>query len=272
MQKTSFQNELTISEVQQRNGTKNSKKEVRKIQSWLTLFSMINPGSATSTAIDGDFGKATEQAVKNFQKAKGVTQSGIVDQDTFSLLSAPLRNAFTKNPTGKNLRELVVSAARNHLPSRPFELIIDQAANSGPWVRSYMDGNEGAEWFWCMGFVQSIIDQAASVQGKSFKKLMPLTYSCDVVGTVGLERGALLRYTQVRNDPSLVKPGDIFLLQKASNDWVHAGIIADVSDDIFETIEGNTNEGGSSNGNAVLSRLRNFRQSKLDVFSIDSLV
>lgn len=272
MQKTSFENELAISAVQQRNGSKNTKKDIRKIQSWLTLFSMLNPGSATSTAIDGDFGKATEQAVKNFQKAKGVAQSGVVDQETFASLSAPLRNAFTKNPTGNNLRELIVSAARNHLPHRPFELIIDQQANSGPWVRAYMDGNEGAEWFWCMGFVQAIIDQAASMQGKSFKKLMPLTYSCDVVGTVGLEKGILFRHTQVRNNPSLVKPGDIFLLQKSSHDWIHTGIIADIDDDLFETIEGNTNEGGSSNGTAVLSRVRNFRQSKLDVFSIDSLV
>ncbi|MBD2753187.1 peptidoglycan-binding protein [Spirosoma validum] len=272
MHKTAFQNELTISAIQRRNGANNVKKDIRKIQSWLTLFSMLNPGSATSTAIDGDFGKATEQAVKNFQRAKGIEQTGHVDQEIFDLLSTPLRSAFTKKPTGKDLRELVVSAARNHLPHRPSELIINQRANSGPWVRSYMDGNEGDEWFWCMGFVQSIIDQAASTQGKDFKKLMPLTYSCDVVGTIGLEKKNLIRHTQIRKDPSLAKPGDIFLLQKATNDWVHTGIISAIDDDIFETIEGNTNEGGSSNGNAVLSRVRNFRQSKLDVFSIDSLV
>lgn len=272
MQKSSFQNELTISGVQRRNGANNTRKDVRKIQSWLTLFSMLNPESATSTAIDGDFGKATEQAVKNFQEAKGLDLSGVVNQDTFGLLSAPLRNAFTRNPTGSDLRELIVDAAKNHLPHRPYEMIIDQKPNSGPWVRAYMDGNEGTEWFWCMGFVQSIIDQAATVQGKDFKKLMPLTYSCDVVGTIGLEKGTLFRHTQVRKDPSLVKPGDIFLLQKAPHDWIHAGIIAKVGDDVFETIEGNTNEGGSNNGNAVLKRMRNFRLSKLDVFSINNLV
>lgn len=272
MKKTSFQNELIISHTQQRNGANNKKKDVQKIQSWLTLFSMIHPGSATATGIDGDFGKATEKAVKNFQEAKGVPQNGIVDQATFDLLSVPMRSAFTKQSTGADLRQLIVNTAKGHLPSHPFELVIDQQPNSGPWVRAYMDGNEGKDWLWCMGFAQSIIDQAASIQGKDFRTLMPQTYSCDTVGTFGRDKGMLLKNAQIRANPSLVKPGDIFLLQKATNDWMHTGIITDVDDDLFETVEGNTNDGGSNNGNAVLSRMRNFRKSKLDVFSVQSLV
>lgn len=272
MQKTSFQNELIISGVQQRNGANNTKNDVRKIQAWLNLFSMQHPDSATATGIDGDFGKATERAVKNFQKAAGVEQTGVVDQGTFDLLTAPMRNAFLKQPVETDLRQLIVSTAKHHLPSRPFELVIDQQSNSGPWIRSYMDGHEGTEWLWCMGFVQTIIDQAASALGKDFKLLMPLTYSCDVIGMIGLDRGTLIRPAQLRNDPSLAKPGDVFLLQRATNDWCHTGIIADIGDDVFETIEGNTNAGGSSNGNAVLSRVRNFRKSNIDVFPVDNLV
>ncbi|GAB4027524.1 peptidoglycan-binding domain-containing protein [Spirosoma koreense] len=272
MQKTSFQNELLISSTQQRNGAGNTKKDVRKIQSWLTLFAMTHPGAATATGIDGDFGKATEQAVKNFQKAKGVPQTGIVDQATFTLLADPQRKAFTTQVTGSDMRTLIVNTARNHLTNHPLELVINQQTNSGPWVRAYMDGNEGTDWLWCMGFVQTIIDQAASSQGKDFQQLMPLTYSCDTVGTTGLQKGILFRYTQIRNNPSLMKPGDLFLLQKSPTDWVHAGLIVAIDDDIIETIEGNTNDGGSSNGNAVLSRMRNFRKSKLDVFSIQGLV
>ncbi|UFH54606.1 peptidoglycan-binding protein [Spirosoma sp. KNUC1025] len=272
MLKTFFEKELVISGTQKKDGAANTKKDVRKIQSWLTLFSIINPAAATATGIDGDFGKATEKAVKNFQEVKGLTQTGIVDEETFSLLTAPMRNAFTKQSTGPDLRQLIVNTAKNHLPSHPFELVINQQPNSGPWVRAYMDGNEGADWLWCMGFVQSIIDQAASAQGKDFRKLMPQSYSCDTVGTTGLEKGILFRHTQIRNNPSLVKPGDIFLLQRSPNDWTHTGIITAVEDDLFETVEGNTNDGGSSNGNAVLKRMRNFRKSKLDVFSIQTLV
>lgn len=272
MQKTSFQNELIISGTQQLNGTENTKKEVRKIQSWLTLFSMSHPGSATATGIDGDFGKATEKAVKNFQKAKGIAQTGVVDQTTFNLLSMPLRTSFLGNSKGNGLRELILNTAQNHVLNRPVELIIDKKPNSGPWVRAYMDGNEGPEWLWCMGFVQTVLDQASALQGKDFRTLMPQTYSCDTVGTTGLNTGNLYRYEQIRKDHSVVKPGDIFLLQKAPNDWIHTGIISSVGDGFFETIEGNTNEGGSTNGNAVLNRVRNFRKSKLDVFSIERLV
>ncbi|MGF2412979.1 peptidoglycan-binding protein [Ferruginibacter sp.] len=272
MQKTQFQKELVINATQKKNGAANNKKDVMKIQSWLTLFSMANPLAATATGIDGDFGAATEQAVINFQKAKGIAQSGIVNQQTFNLMCEPMKNAFEGNVNGAGLRQLVVNAAANHVKSRPFELVVKEQSNSGPWVRAYMDANEGTPWFWCMGFVQAIIDQAASLLDKNFKTLMPLTYSCDTVGTTGLQQGLLQRYTAVRNNPASVKPGDIFLLQKTPHDWTHTGIITAIGIDTFETIEGNTNSGGSSNGNAVLKRIRNFRLSKLDVFSIEPLV
>jgi len=272
MQKTSYKKELVITAIQKKNGANNNKKDIMKIQSWLSLFALWNPNAGTTTDIDGDFGSATEQAVMNFQKIKGVAQNGVVDQGLFDLLCGTMLKAFEGNISGAGLRQLIINTAHNHLKNHPFELVIKQQTNTGPWVRAYMDGHEGTSWFWCMGFVQTIIDQAASLQGKNFKTLMPLTYSCDTVGTTGLQKGLLSRHTAVRNDPSLVKPGDIFLLQKTPMDWIHTGIIISVGADTFETIEGNTNSGGSSNGNAVLKRVRNFRQSKLDVFSIEPLV
>ena len=272
MQKTQYQKELTISATQKKNGDNNNKKDVMKIQSWLRLFSMSNPDVGTATGIDGDFGSATEIAVVNFQKAKGLAQSGMVTQDTFSVLCEQMQKAFETPIPGSGLRQLVVNTALHHTNFHPFELTIKGESNMGPWVRAYMDNNEGTPWFWCMGFVQTIIDQAASQLGKNFKTLMPLTYSCDTVGTTGLQKGLLTRFTAVRNDPSIVKPGDIFLLQQTPNDWIHTGIITAIGGDVFETVEGNTNDGGSSNGVAVLKRVRNFRSSKLDVFSIEPLV
>jgi peptidoglycan hydrolase-like protein with peptidoglycan-binding domain len=272
MQKTSYKKELALSSTQKRKGTTNVKKEVEKIQSWLNLFAMQNPNAGTATGIDGDFGPATEKAVMNFQKAKNLSQTGIVDQALFEVLTAPLKKAFEGNVTGNNLRELVVNTAKNHVQSNPFELVINDKSNMGPWVRAYMDGNEGTPWFWCMGFVQAIIDQAASIQGKSFKKLMPITYSCDTVGTTGIKQKILTRFQVARNNPSLIKPGDIFLLQKSVNDWFHTGIVISVHGDVIETVEGNTNSAGSHNGNAVLNKMRNFKKSKLDFFSIESLV
>jgi hypothetical protein len=165
-----------------------------------------------------------------------------------------------------------VNVAKHHAECMPHELVIHGQSNTGPWVRSYMDGHEGTEWFWCMGFVQTIIDQAASSFNKSFKDIMPLTYSCDTVGTTGLANGNLFRFEKVRKNPTLVQPGDIFLVQKTPFDWIHTGIIVSCNDEIFETIEGNSNNEGSHNGNRVCKRIRNFRKSKLDVFSVEGLV
>ncbi|MEI7897695.1 MAG: peptidoglycan-binding domain-containing protein [bacterium] len=271
MQKKSYQNELAFSVPQQRGGN-NKKQDVMKIQSWLTLFDLANPGSGLSTGIDGDFGPATEKAVKNYQISKKLPATGIVDPILFEKLCEPLKTAFENPLKGGGLRELILNAARQHLASKPFELNIKGQSNSGPWVRSYMDGNEGEDWYWCMGFVQTIIDQAASSLGKTFKALMPLTYSCDTVGTTGINKGILYRYSKVRKDPSIVKPGDIFLVQKTEYDWTHTGIIINIEEGLFETIEGNTNDDGSSNGNRVCRRNRNFMQSKLDVFSVEPLV
>lgn len=272
MYKKSYQKELSISSTQKRFGSTNVKKDIEKIQSWLTLFAMQNPNAGTATGVDGDYGPATERAVINFQKAKGLPQNGTVDQNLVNLLAAPLKNAFENTIQGNNLRELVVNTAKNHAQNNPYELVIKNQSNSGPWVRAYMDGNEGTAWFWCMGFAQTIIDQAASVQGKNFKNLMPLTYSCDTVGTTGLQKNRLTRYQAARTNPSLIQPGDLFLLQKSTYDWYHTGIVIGIHGDVIETIEGNTNSEGSSNGNAVLNKIRNFKQTKIDFFSIESLV
>lgn len=272
MIKEHYRNELTISKTQKRKGTNNSKKEVMKIQSWLNLFELANAGSGTSTGIDGDFGAATEESVKRFQRLKRLTVNGIADDEVFTKLVQPMQDSFEKNISGTGLRQLVVNVAENHLENHPFELVINRQNNAGPWVRSYMNNNEGESWYWCMGFVQTIIDQAASKLDKSFKTLMPLTFSCDSVGMTGLQKGNLIRYTNVRKDPSSVKPGDIFLIQKTTFDWVHTGIITAVKNGIFETIEGNTDTAGSSNGNGVYKRIRNYLSAKLDVFSIEPLV
>jgi peptidoglycan hydrolase-like protein with peptidoglycan-binding domain len=272
MIKTHYQKELSISATQKKGGAANNKKDTLKIQSWLTLNELANPGAGTLTGTDGDFGPATELAVKNYQKKIKVPQTGIADQPLFDSLCAAMKNAFEGNVSGNGLRQLVVNVAKNHLQNHPFELTINKQTNMGPWVRSYMSGQEGTELFWCMGFVQSIIDQAASILGKDFRTLMPVTFSCDTVGTTGLQKGNLSRFTAVRNNPSLVKPGDIFLLQRTPFDWHHTGIIISVGAETFETIEGNTNEGGSPNGNGVYRRVRSFVGSKLDVFSIESLV
>ncbi|WP_109851203.1 peptidoglycan-binding protein [Aquimarina sp. AU58] len=271
MKKTAYKKELVIRNTQQRNGSSNSRKEVRKIQSWLTLFSIQHPSSGTATSIDGDFGPATERAVKNFQRIKGVSENGVVDQGLFSELSANLKDAFERPLQSTDVRSLIAEVAENHLQNHPFELVINRQSNSGPWVRSYMDGGDGEDFFWCMGFAQTILDQAVSHVGKRFTSLMPSTFSCDSVGNAGIARGLLSKNKKIRRNSDLVKPGDLFLIESSPLDWTHTGIITSIQGDVIETIEGNTNFQGSRNGVTVRKRMRNYMRSRIDVFSIEPL-
>ena len=47
---------------------------------------LLNCNGYSSGTVDGDFGPNTEKAVRAFQKAKGLTQDGIVGKDTWSSL------------------------------------------------------------------------------------------------------------------------------------------------------------------------------------------
>ena len=272
MKKNKYLKELTIPHTQKKGGTDNRRKDIRKIQSWLCLQERIHPGIGSMTAIDGDFGPATETAVKNFQRFIGKTQNGIVTQLLFKSLVQPLTEAFEGVTKKESIRKTIVEVAQQHLNKHPYELEINNETNSGPWVRSYMDGNEGRWWYWCMGFVQTIIDQAFTLHDKNFRQMMPLTYSCDTVGIIGIEKDFLIRNNTIKENPDLIKPGDIMLMRKSTFDWTHTAIIIDNDSETFTTIEGNTNAGGSRNGDGVYMRVRNFRTSKLDVFSVEKWV
>lgn len=270
MKKTQYLKELNLTAAVVRKGLANKKADVEKIQSWLCLQERQHRGIGTMTGIDGDYGQATETAVKNYQRFLGVTADGIVTTSLFSKMCLNLKSSFESTARKSTLRDTISEVAHNHLKGFPFELVIKQQTNCGPWVRSYMGGNEGSDWLWCMGFVQAVLDQATSLHGKNFTEMMPLTYSCDTVGTHGLQKNALIRNEKIRINPALAKKGDVLLVRKSMHDWIHTAIIVDVVGDTFITIEGNTNNDGSSNGDGVYKRVRNFRKSALDVFSLNN--
>lgn len=239
-------------------------RDVIKVQEWLNLWKRYDKGWNVSVNIDGDFGPETKAAVVEFQKYHGFSQDGIVGNVTWTKLTEPMRKAFTRIDSDLSLKEIVIAYAENHLRSGPREF----NQNEGTWVRAYMDGNEGSNWPWCMGFVQTIIDQASFTLGQSLKDFMPVSYSCDVVGLAGLKNKMLIRNADVRKDPKKVEKGDVFLVVKSSKDWTHTGIITEVEKDWFHTIEGNTNDEGSREGYEVCRRKRNFRTSNLDVYKL----
>ncbi|GAA4451203.1 hypothetical protein GCM10023189_12900 [Nibrella saemangeumensis] len=271
MKKTHFKKELTLSESC-RKGDKGA--DVKRIQEWLCLSPLRFPEAVTATTVDGKFGSATERAVRNFQEAIGEQPTGVVTPALFERLAEPLSTAFQTPPVSnpESIHQVVLHYARTHLRQRATELQTAQDQNLGPWVRSYCDGYEGSPFKWCMGFVQSVLDQAAAGMGRDYTRIMPASLSCDVVAMAGRQNGRLIASKAIRNNPAQVRPGDVFLLKYANlNDWYHTGVITRVVGDCFETIEGNTDSKGSSNGTAVFTRTRNFRTTTIDVFAVEGL-
>lgn len=237
--------------------------DVRKVQEWINLWKRVDPKWKVSLNIDGHFGNDTLAVVKEFQKFHNLGVDGIVGNITWRKLSEPMKNAFTRIKKNLSFRDLIVAYAEQHLKAAPREF----NQNEGTWVRAYMDGYEGRDWPWCMGFAQTILDQATYTLGQRFTTYMPSTYSCDVVGNYGMKNGKLLENSTLK--ASAIKPGDFFLVvKKPKIDWTHVGIVTGVDGDWIETIEGNTNDEGSREGYEVCARRRNYKSRKIDIFSL----
>ena len=264
MRKKHYQKELTIKKTLQK-GSRG--KDVRKVQEWLNLWRYVDSSNwRHAVTIDGDFGPQTESVLKAFQEYQNLPISGKVTQDAFAALSAPMDRAFKFVTDTADLRSLITTFAEQHLQNSPTEL---NSRNEGPWVRAYMDGHDGPEFPWCVGFVQTILDQAFSVLNLNFETVMQRTYSCDVVAELGLRNNTLIRNRKLRQEPQMVKTGDVFLVVNTPRDWTHTGIVVGIEGDWLHTIEGNTNAGGSREGIEVRRRMRNYMKSNIDVFTIN---
>ncbi|QSQ27181.1 peptidoglycan-binding protein [Pyxidicoccus parkwayensis] len=238
-------NELELDRVYRRG---EQGRDVRRIQEWLSLHGF-------AVAIDGDFGAATEAALKRFQAKAGLAVTGVGDAVTFDRLVAPLKAAVAPVPSqGRTLGSLVVAYATQHLRQRPREM---GGENRGPWVRLYMDGNEGRPWAWCAGFSTFCLQQAARTMGVP----MPVgrTLSCDTLASFAREKNRLVSTLTSPPDRTRICPGSLFLRRRTATDWVHTGIVTEVDEETFQTIEGNTNDDGSPDGYEVCARTRGFK-------------
>jgi hypothetical protein len=233
-----------------RRGNKGS--QVKVIQEWLSL-------RGQNVAIDGAFGPATEGAVRNFQAAENLPVTGTVNADTFGCLITPLAKAMAPiSGVGKSLNDLILAYAHQHLAQHPLEV---GGQNRGPWVRIYMEGNQGQEWPWCAGFVCFILRLASDALGRP----MPVkrTFSCDILASQAIALNMFISGRDIARGTiakDTIPPGSFFVNRRTDNDWNHTGIAVAFHDDHFETIEGNTNDAGDREGYEVCRRIRGYEK------------
>lgn len=106
--------------------------------------------------------------------------------------------------------------------------------------------------FWCLCFQYWVVQRACAAAG--LKNPLPRTGSCDL----------LLDWAR-RNEVlhAAPAPGDLFLYMKSASDATHTGLVSAVrADGALNTIEGNSNDNGSSNGIEVVERRREIKSLK----------
>jgi hypothetical protein len=225
----------------------------RLIQEWLCLHGY-------SVRIDGDYGPATEAAVRRFQTREELFHTGVVDETTFRKLIMPMTRACKTPPTtGETLSARVVAAARQHLKQHPREV---GGINAGPWVRLYTRGKQGPDYPWCAGFACTMLEQAREKQ-RRLPQPLPFTLSCDELARAAQEVDRFIEgasITDVHERREKIVPGTLFLVRNPvrRNDWIHVGIVTAVHAEYMETIEGNTNDEGDREGYEVCKRLRGY--------------
>ena len=240
-----------------KNGDRGMK--VKRVQEWLTYH-------VFATAIDSDFGNATETCVRRFQISKTLPETGIVDEETWNELIAPLVKALSPIEPAANdtLSDMMLKYANQHLALHPIELGGD---NCGVWVRLYMDGNDGYEWKWCAGFVTFIMKQACKALDRPTP--IPGSFSCDSLAYQAKSAGLFIEEKKVEQGevpiPSL-GAAQLFLSRRTATDWTHTGFSFDWQNLTFATIEGNTNDEGGSNGYEVCKRFRSIKKKDFIVF------
>jgi hypothetical protein len=125
------------------------------------------------------------------------------------------------------------------------EGIREEGSNRGPAVeRMLRRVSAKAGDPWCAAYVN---DCGKTMLAGEWK--LPMTASCDVMLQFARTYGVLTDSPET---------GSVFLVMKNHDDAIHTGFVLGVSGALFDTIEGNTNTDGSSDGNGVYKRKRTF--------------
>lgn len=189
--------------------------------------------------VDGIAGAKTYDAIKHFQLTRGLNVDGRVGPETLAALF-PVQEQRLSN----NLAQRATQIAMNKEGVRELT-----GNNDGPEVEAYLKSvGLGKGYSWCMAFVVSCFDDAAKQLGVN----MPL-----------VRTGGCMDQWNRTTCQKVTKPqtGDIFIID-LGNGAGHTGIVVAVNGDEVETIEGNTNDNGSANGDGVYRRTRKIARMK----------
>jgi hypothetical protein len=199
--------------------------------------------------VDGVFGDATESAVKLFQTRRDLVPDGVVGPITWDALFLQPPVVADQAPTP--LLQAVLDTAATQLDVRETP----GTPNRGPQVDLYVRSvglDPAGGYSWCQAFVYWCFAQAAAAGGAA----NPCVRTAGVLEHWAKSPLADRVYAQAASDdPRLVRPGAVFIINHGGGKG-HAGLVTQVVSGAVATIEGNTNQAGSREGDGVYRHTR----------------
>ncbi len=236
---------------------------VRRIQKRLQDLGYTQPGRTGGTAplkVDGLFGEDTEDAVELFQvrhtDAHGapLTVDGEVGPETWAALFGAVTLHISKS---KSVDSPILDAVLDVASEEVGVLEEPAGSNRGQRVQEFQRAvgiSPGDPW--CVAFVYWCFAQAAA----KVNLTNPMEDECRTGSVLDLWNRArcaknveTIGSDQALDDPSIVKPGTVFIISTGGG-YGHTGLVSRVVGNRLETIEGNTNDGGSREGIGVFRR------------------
>lgn len=214
---------------------------VKAIQNRLTALGI---GGLEGT---GSFGEQTKAAVKQFQATHPdrfgnlLIVDGIVGAITWEAL---FNEQIATNPspaTGILSKAIEIAISQIGVMEEP------PGSNDGAMVREYLKStNTAPRNYWCAAFVYWCFKEAAEKLGAT----NPLYKTAGCLSHWNNTKGKKITKAKAVNNPKLIVPGSIFIKDHGGG-YGHTGIVTAVNGGFIETIEGNSNPNGSSNGIGV---------------------
>jgi hypothetical protein len=222
----------------------------------LAVQHRLNEAGCGPVEENGDFGRQTLNAVLLFQArftdtdGLPLTVDGEIGMLTWAALFGP-QSVTVRNETSSPLLAAVLDFAATQIGVMESP----RGSNRGPQVDKYVASvglNPAGQFAWCVAFVYFCFEQAAKKLGRSnpMIKTGGVLDHWNRAGTQGVPR---ITNARAINNPSLVKPGQIFAISLGGG-LGHAGLVERVAGGKLVTIEGNTNDGGSRDGIGVFRR------------------
>lgn len=208
---------------------------------------LMEEGCGTFSTL-GVFGPKTTAAIKLFQSTHRDQDGNLLEIDgkIGSITWAALFGIHELPQIFNSANELsteVIKVAQSQIGI----MEIPAGSNRGPEIDEYLKSvNCPLGNFWCAGFVYWCFNKAS----KNLNQGNPLFKTAGCLSHWDNSQGKKILAKAAIDNPSLLKPGQIFILDHGSG-MGHTGIIERVEGGFIHTIEGNSNPEGGRNGIGV---------------------